>query len=228
MKKLLPFLLLMSSVQSDWAQGHYPTQDSVHIFWQPDVKLTKQDYQGQPTDNSRKMQEKYDIKVLCSTGIWSILDVAKKKKDRYNKMEKVYFAPAFERTTSVAVTDDSLSIEKENVFFDICELGTRFARAGIKNLEDSSHATGAISLMYMTIKKEMEVYKAKLFQAYFQDVYVQKNEGAFEKWRAMIDKRLEETKAWCTSPQECYRLMTGKPIEEGYIQAENVVGPLFE
>lgn len=230
MKKLLATLVLLSFIPSSWSQttpANYPTQDSVHVFWQPDVKLTRKDYQGTTNENSQRMNDKYDMKVNSSIGIWSILDVAKKKKERYIKMEKVYFAPAFERTTSVAVTDDSLEIEKENVFFDICELGTRFARAELKKLEDTTNATGSMSLMYMTIKKQMEERRAKLAGAYFQDVFVQKNEGAFEEWRTLIDRRLEETKMWSTTPQECYRLMTGKPVEKGYIQAEHVVGPLF-
>jgi hypothetical protein len=58
-------------------------------------------------------------------------------------------------------------------------------------------------------------------------VFAEKKEGAFEKWRGMIDKRLEETKMWATTPEECYRLMTGKPVAEGHMQAKIIPSPLF-
>ncbi len=227
MNKILSVALFFFTNMLCQAQTNYPTQDAVHVFWQPDLKITKKDYQGAPTTNSEKMLQKYDIKALSSLGIWSILDVPKKKKDRYTKMEKVYFAPAFEKNTSVAVTDDSMAIAKENVFFDICEIEARLARMEINKFMDSTKATGTISLIYMTVKNKMEDDKAKLFHAYFKDVFAEKKEGAFEKWRGMIDKRLEETKMWATTPEECYRLMTGKPVAEGYMQAKNIPGPLF-
>jgi hypothetical protein len=46
------------------------------------------------------------------------------------------------------------------------------------------------------------------------------------KWRELIDKWLEETQKYATTPEECYRLMSGKPIEKGYRKAKKLIGPM--
>ena len=208
-------------------QTNYPTRDSVHIFWQPNLKITHNDYNGQTNPKLLEMMEKYQFSASASVGIWSILDIPKKKKDRYKKFEKVYFAPAFERTTSSAKTNDTLQIEMQNIYLDICEVWARWARKELKTLQDTTKATGTLSIFYMTVKQDMNDHRLAMYRAYFKDVFIDKNDGAFTKWRADIDKQLEETKQWATTPEECYRLMTQKPIEVGYIVAPTLIGPMF-
>lgn len=209
-----------------FGQTLYPTKDSVHIFWQPNVKLTSKDYQGQPTSNIEELMSKYNFSASASVGIWSILDIPEKKKDRYKKFEKVYFAPAFEKTTSFTKSGDSLQIAMQNLYFDICEVWARWARKELKSFQDSTKATGTLSILYMTIKQEMNDHRLTMYRVYFKDVFINKKEGAFAKWRQEIDKELADTKQWTTTPEECYRLMLQKPIEDGYIQAPKVVGVL--
>jgi len=93
------------------------------------------------------LMAKYEFSASASVGIWSILDMPEKKKDRYKKFEKVYFAPAFERTTSYTKTDDTLQIAMQNTYLDICEIWARWARKQLSNIQDSTKATG-ISWIY--------------------------------------------------------------------------------
>lgn len=209
------------------AQPIYSTSDSIHIFWQPSTKITKDDYLGQPTSQVDKMMDEYGFTASASVGIWSVLDIPKKKRDRIKKFEKVYFAPAFEKTTSYIRTNDSIQIEMQNLYFDICELWARWARKELKTLQDTTNAAGTLSIFYMTVKEDMNKNRISMFRAYFKEVFIDKAEGAFEKWRNELDKELERTKMWATTPEECHRLLIQKPIEKGYIMAPTIMGPLF-
>jgi hypothetical protein len=226
MKRLISVTIFYLTATLCIGQPSYPTQDSVHIFWQPDVKLTSKDYQGQPTSNIEELMKKYDFSASASVGIWSILDIPQRKKDRDRKFEKVYFAPAFEKTTSFTKSDDSLQIEMQNLYFDICEVWARWARKKLKSLQDSSKSIGTLSIFYMTVKQTMNDNRLMMYRMYFKDVFIDKKDGAFAKWRQEIDKELANTKQWETTPEECYRLISQKPTEDGYIQAPKVVGVL--
>jgi hypothetical protein len=227
MKQILAITFLIFMAITCFGQTSYPTHDSVHIFWQPNLKLTYYDYTGQPDSIILDMMQKYQFSASASVGIWSILDIPKKKKDRYKKFEKVYFAPAFERTTSFAKSNDTLQIEMQNLYLDICEIWARWARKELKTLQDTTNSTGTLSIFYMTVKQDMNDRRLAINKAYIKEVFIDKIEGAFIKWKTDISKQLDETKQWATTPEECYRLMTGKPIEEGYIKAPTVIGPMF-
>jgi len=217
-------LLIAFAATIAFAQSTLPTRDSWHAFWQPGLKLTYRDYKGAATKEVVEMMDKYDFNASASVGIWSILDIPKKKADRYKKFEKVYFAPAFEFATSFARTTDSLEIEKQNIYLDICEIAARFARKKLRSIQDSTKATGTLTIMYMTVKDEMHEMRIKMYNSYFQDVFIDKKPDGFQEWRKFFDNLLSETTQWATTPEECYRLMTQKPIEKGYIEAPYVVG----
>lgn len=215
------FLYLVS-----FGQVNYPTRDSIHIFWQPNLKITLKDYKGIPQKDVEETMDKYNLTACAYVAIWSILDIPEKKRDRYKKFEKVYFAPAFNRTNSFSKTNDTLQIAMENTYLDICEICARWARKKLSEIQDTTKATGTISLMYMTVKEEMEEKKSVMYKSYFKEVYIDKMDGAFLKWRTLIDEILADTKKWATTPEECYRLMSRSPIEDGYIQAPTVVGSM--
>lgn len=209
-----------------FGQGTYPTRDSIHIFWQPGLKITYQDYRGSSQKQMDELMDKYGFSATAYVGIWSILDIPKKRKDRYKKYEKVYFAPAFERTTSYTRTNDSLQIFMQNTFLDICEIWARWAREQLTRIQDSTKATGTLSIMYMTVKQEMNYKRLAMYRSYFKDVFIDKKDGAFTDWRKLIDRWLNDTQKWATKPEECFRFMTGKPIEVGYIMAPTLIGPM--
>jgi hypothetical protein len=59
-------------------QTIYLTRDSVHIFWQPDLKITFSDYKGTASEYIERDMAKYGYSVSASVGIWRVLDVAKR------------------------------------------------------------------------------------------------------------------------------------------------------
>ncbi|OAQ43534.1 hypothetical protein A5893_17105 [Pedobacter psychrophilus] len=209
-----------------FGQKSFPTQNSTHIFWQPEVRLTIDEYQGKPIPEIDKLMDKYGFSASASVGIWSVIDIPKKKSQRNKLFEKVYFAPAFEKTTSYYTSKDTLQIEMQNYYFDICEIWARWARKELKSYQDSTKSIGIISIFYMTVKNEMNENRIAMFKEYFKQVFIEKKDGAFIKWRSIMEKNLNETKLWATTPEDCYRLMTQLPIDDNYIMAPNVVGPL--
>ena len=85
---------------------------------------------------------------------------------------------------------------------------------------------GAISIMYTSIKQEMNEKRIEVYRNYFRDVFIDKKEGSFQSWRNSIHMTLDKSKEWATRPEECYRLMTKKPIDDSYIQAPTLIGPI--
>ena len=226
LRKYLGVLIILFSGTYAFSQTNYSTKDSVHIFWQPNVKLTNNDYQGSPDSKTEEILNKYGINVSASVGIWSVLDVPKKKKDRYKYFEKVYFAPAFDKTTSYTKTSDTLQIAMESIYFDMCEYWARMARQNLASLLDTMKDIGTISIWYMTVKNDIDKRRLNMFKNYFNDVYVNKTDSSFIQWKNLINKLLNQTEKWTTKPEECYRLMSKTPIEKNYIMAPNVVGDL--
>jgi hypothetical protein len=222
MRKFLIIMAIFWKSPNCYGQVIDSTKNATHIFWQPDLELTYKDYKGTPMQAIVEDMRKYGYSASASTGIWSILDIPKRKGERTRKFEKVYIAPAFEKTTSFAKTEDTLQIQMQNLYFDICEIWARSARKQLKAWQDSTNATGTLTIVYSTIIEEMQENKKKMFRGYAKEVFVDKQEGAFLKWRKAIDTILEETQKWATTPQDCYRFVTKKPIEKGYIQAPTV------
>lgn len=225
--RVITVILFVLASQAAIGQNGYLTSNATHIMWQPDTKISKTDYQGKATSQVDDMMDEYGFTASSSVGIWSTIDIPKKKKDRSKKYEKVYFAPAFEKTTSCIRTDDSLQIEMQNLYFDICEVWARWARRELRALQDSTKAIGTLSIYYSTVKEKMHQHRVDMYRAYFQEVFVDKSEGSFESWRKAIDKILKETQMWATTPEECHRLLTRKPIEEDYISPPKIIGPLL-
>ena len=230
MKKVGTIILFLLIGLTGFSQ-EYPTRDSVHILWQPNVKITFNDYLlKEPQEEIKTLMEKYDFSASACVGIWSILDVPevpKKKKEWYRKYEKVYFAPAFERTTSFAQTNDTLQIEIQNLYFDMCEFWARWARRELDSLQvQMDNATGVKAIWYSTIKAEMNENRIRMFQHYFKEVIIDKKENGFTEWRELIEGMLQKLEAWTTRPEECYRLLTERPIEKGYIQAKTIMGDM--
>jgi hypothetical protein len=188
--------------------------------------LTRLDYQGKISPEVEKIMTDYNLTASASVGIWSVLDIPKKKKDRYTNYEIAYFVPAFDKATSSLKTTDTIQIEIQNLYFDICELSARFARKELKELQDTSKSVGAISIMYTTIKDQMHQKRISMYKQYFKEVIEDRIDGAFLKWRKQIDEALEQSKEWATTPKECYRFVLQKPVEDGYIMAPTLIEPL--
>jgi hypothetical protein len=221
-EKLLLILLILFSY-SGISQTTYITRDSIHIGWQPNVSLNVNDYKGDKDQKKLEKVSKFNITALASTGIWSILDIPEKIKNRGKLLEIAYFAPFFETSTSFYLTNDTLQIQKQNMYFDIHEISARWARKQLAAIQDKVKAYGTIHIMYEKVKQEMEELDHQLCLSYTGDVFINNKDGAFKKWRENINVQLKETEQWATTPKDCHRLLLGKPIEKGYIKAPNII-----
>jgi len=220
------FTLILFLSLCSYGQEPQPTENSTHIFWQPSVKLISVDFKGDTTAQIMDLCRKYNFSASASFVICSILDVPKKKKDRGKKLEKVYFAPAFCKAESFTLTQDTLQVAMQALFFDICELSARWARKNLQQLQDSLKGYGTLYIMFTTVEEEMQEMKKGMYASYFKEVFIDKNPGAYESWRKFYNEMLEETKAWATKPEECYRFISGKPVEPGYEMSPTVMPPV--
>ncbi|SEW00155.1 hypothetical protein SAMN05428988_1147 [Chitinophaga sp. YR573] len=225
-KLTITFILLIVSLNS-FAQVNYPTHDSAYIFWQPGITLTYNDFRGDTVGGKyTELYKKVGLQSEAYIGLWSILDVPKKKKDRGRKLEKVYVAPAFDKTASYAITNDTMEIAIQQVYFDIAETWARWARQQLSRYQDSMKGYGVSLLMYSTVIKDAKAGRQQMNSAYAEDVIISKKQGAFEKWRKLIDNQLNETALWATKPEDCYRFIVRKAIDKEYEESPVVVGVL--
>jgi hypothetical protein len=206
------------------------TESQRHIFWQPDRVLTEKDFQGDGIQNPKfvKYCDELDLCVVASIGVFAVLDIPKKKRKRGELIEKAYFAPAFEKSTSFIIKLDSTGIAKQKVVFDIFEVSARFARQQLQNLQDSIGGYGTISIMFKSIEASAIEMRTSLVDSYTKDVYIDKNAGAYEIWRASVDKLLAGSEEFATKPEDCYRFVKNAPIDENYEMAKTVIGNLYK
>ncbi|MDI3320790.1 hypothetical protein [Pinibacter soli] len=222
----LPLLFLLTLATSVHAQSNFVTRDSAHIFWQPGTVLSLSDFKGDSTDKYKEPHGSSNIKAFAHIVIWSILDVPKKKKDRGRKLEKAYIAPAFDITGSFALTSDATQIAKQQIYFDIAEVWARWGRQQLKSYQETVPGYGIVFSMYATVVRDMKAQQAKMNDDYAKEIFNGKSPDAFTKWRKLIDDKLEETKAWATTPQECFRFISDKPVEEDYEQSPTVMSAI--
>ena len=204
------------------------TESQTHIYWQPNRTLTEKDFQGDGTLNPKfvKYCDDFDLCTMASIGVFAVLDIPKKKRKRGELIEKAYFAPAFEKSTSYILRLDSLGIEKQKVVFDIFEVSARFARQQLQQLQDSVGGYGMIYLMFKSVEARAIEMRKSLVDSYTKDVYIDKKEGAYLEWRERVDKLLFDSKEYATKPEDCYRFVKNEPIDENYMMAKTVVGNL--
>lgn len=209
---------------------HIPTESQRHIFWQAERVLTEKDFQGNGTENPKLVQycEELDLCVLASTGVFAALDIPKKKRKRGELIEKAYFAPAFEKSTSYIIKLDSTGIAKQKVVFDIFELSARFARQQLRQLQDSIGEYGIISLMFKSVEARAIEMRTSLIDLYTKDIYIDKKTGAFELWREKVDKMLADSKEFATKPEDCYRFVKNAPIDKNYKMAKTIIDNLYK
>ena len=220
MRSLLLGLFLACVFITCNGQSKFLTRDSTHIFWQPDLSIGLQDYIGNPTNQVMDLMRRYKFGASASIGIWSVMDIPKKPKQRRRKPEKIYIAPAFERTTSFALVDDPKELEIQNTYLDICEIWARWARERLDFISDSSGTPGTLTVMFPKVMRDMEEKRMEMHGRYSREVIIEKKPAAFNGWRKIIDDELNKTKKWATKPEDCHRFVTGKPLDMDYIEAQ--------
>lgn len=193
-----------------YSQIEYKTENTDYIYWQPKTIIKKSDYLGDTIDKKHLIDQckEFNIGAMACIGLHSVLDIPKRRRYRGKMYEKVYFAPAFQKTCSFIYLFDSLDLAKQRIYFDICELAARKARKKLYNLRDSMNAYGTLSTFYFTVDTSVKETQKEMNYHYTQEVYIQNLDSAYQKWRSVIDKMLLETNDFATTDEECHRFLT--------------------
>lgn len=214
-------------------------------FWQKGCKITYESFQGDTLNISKFKADNY--KSVLSQGLWSALDIPQKKKDWKNLKEKYYFCAAIDKSESYLIETDSMSLKQAQLLWDICELATRIARKSLSDFEHEMesksirtkmskksikiygpgtkklHATGIISLHYMTAVNDGKEFGQRLTNDFIKQVIMPQNDSSFYEFRKNVDDLLNTTKDFATSEEEIARLSSGIP-SKGYKKAPIIIG----
>ena len=200
------------------------TETSKDLYWQPERKLDFSDYQSISNDECVKYNEKYGVHMQASIGFRWVVDVPKKWN---GKIDKGYIVPVFCKNCSCKLSEDSLELKVDQLLFDMTEICARRARIDLDNFQKAGNIDNPNSMFFISVKNKWEENKRKFFGGAINDILIEKQEGAYEKWRKSTDELLEETKDFATKPEDCYRIVLGKPIEKGYKKAKTITGDLL-
>ncbi|WP_416991287.1 hypothetical protein [Alistipes indistinctus] len=229
MKKLgLLFAVQLLAVCSAVGQETGPYENTTYIVWSVDRPLSEQDFLGDSTRVASEAMElfrKFDLGASASIGIWSVVDIPDKKLIRRGeRQEHIYVVPLFEKTRSFIINDDTLAVKLQQVVFDIYEWTSRFMRKELQSFQDSmGGATGSQAVVYETIRNNCKKMRDMLVGQYSREVYIEKQEGAYDKWRKFIDGQLESLKEYATGEAEWQRFLKGEPILPDYVRVKNVI-----
>ena len=243
MKYLLNAILILSIsyLSTDlYCQSEYPIESETHIFWQPNRKLSVNDFQGgSSTDSKFNRDREIGRTVIPCLGFFLEIDIPKNY--RKNKLEKVYFAPAFQKSCSFLLDDDTSNFRDAQIQFDIYELATRIARKNIwsmhaymaiqsdstwvdviNNNPDTILITGVGNIFASIARDSAMSFLNEMTYAYFNDLYfnVDSTSATYEEWRSLIDQGLRNHERFATKPEDCYRMIKNKPILKKYKKAK--------
>ena len=239
MKKIIPTIFNLSLIlQINILFGQEPeliTETDTHIYWQPDRKLTSDDFQGTPPLSEIKYCEEKGACVVPCHGLFVKVDIPKNYKK--NKLEKVYYAPAFEKACSY-IMGDTKDIRDGQIQFDMLELSSRIARKLLRDYHDfmaiSSDSnnldiikqnpdtiliTGVGTSLAWHARDSAWTFYQDISTSYIRSLYFNDKKDKYEEWRKLIDDLLEEYKMYATKPEECYRMIKKQPIIKNHKEA---------
>lgn len=200
-----------------------------HIFWSSTYQIQMEDFRDttRSTKNLTNCKD-YNLCWGAYTGLFSVMDVPKKKKDKKKKNEAIYFAPAFELNTSYRLTSDSLDFLKQLIVFDMYEIAARKCRIELDSIYNANPSIGIKGIFFKSVEADVQEQLGMMVRGYTEEVYILQKEGAYSEWRTLIDELLEETKKYQTTAEDRIRFINGKPIIDGYIKSKKVIANMFE
>ena len=223
MRILLIISLFAFTFQSN-AQTNYITENEQFIGWQPGVTFDFKDYHAEENEHQLELIKRFDYTTMTNIQIYAFLDIPRKKGQRKKKLEQVYIAPVFCKHCSFALQEDSTELKQDQVYFMIAEFASRVGRMNFDSLRTQVPGTGIYSIMFMTLKNDMIDLMRELYGSYTRDIMVDKREGAYEEWVEKLTYELANLEQYATKPEDCHRIITGKPVLDNYILAPNVMG----
>ncbi len=211
------------------------TESETHIFWQSDRKLTLIDFQGEPKPGDIKFCEEKGYCAIPCLGIFVEVDIPKNY--RRNKLEKVYFSPAFEKACSYVIKDYQ-DIRDGQLLFDMAELSSRIARKllrdyhnfmaietdsmnfyKIKANPDTILITGVGTSLAWHARDSAWSFYQEISNSYIRKVYLSAEKESYEEWRLLVDDLLKRFEIYATKPEECYRMVMKQPIIKNHKEA---------
>ncbi len=235
MKKTIILIVLAYATIMGFSQNeNYPTETETHIFWQPDRKLNSADFQRDPQDVPLGSIKECDSLGYCVVGAYGLFHVVDVTKGRYKPgryHEKLYMAPAFQKTLSSILKPDSLGIEIQQTLFDIDELHARSIRYRLQQFLDSTdfkNTDNPYTMFFTSFLEQDEQYFNEMKYVYLHDVIYKNGEWDYERWRDFVNAGLEEFKDYATTPEDCYRFVKDKPIEKKMVPAKRLMQNLFK
>ena len=243
MKFLYNFILTLGFLSiscSFYAQNGHPVESGTHIFWQPDRKLLVKDFQGgNSSDSQFNRDREIGRHVIPCLGIFVQIDIPTNY--RKNKLEKVYFAPAFQKSCSFLLDGDTSNFRDAQIQFDIYELGARIAREYIWNMHaymalksdsnlidvinnnpDTILITGIGNIFASKARDSAMHFINEITYSYLNDLFIKADSisTSYEKWRVLIDELLIKYERFATKPEDCYRMIKNAPILKNYKKAK--------
>jgi hypothetical protein len=226
----LIFIFFSFIVSMANGQSHLQTEDKENLYWQPNIKIDYSHFQSESNADCIKYNEKYGLKMSANIQLRGIVDIpkshlARKIKNRTGN-DKAYLAPAFCKNCSCILSEDSVELVVYQLLFDVAEMCARGARKELLETQKQMNINNVNTMLFTTVKNKWEERMRGTWASIYQDVLIQKKDGAYAEWRKLVDELLEANKAFSTQPNEINRLILGKPIEQDYIQAESIIGDL--
>lgn len=224
------FILLTGITFTVVAQDHIQTEDEDKLYWQPDVEIDYSHFQSESDADCIKYKEEYDFDMSASIDLIGIVDIPKSHLSRRIKKRKgddrLYLAPVFCKDCSCILSEDSVELETIQLLFDVAEMCARGVRKDLADAREEMNINNVNTMLFTTVKNKWDGRMKDTWGSIFQDVLIQKKDSAYMEWRQVVDEILESLSDFATQPYEIERLISGKPTEEGYVQAKSITGDL--
>lgn len=216
---------LVISIQT-FSQKAAPTETNNYLFWHQSRPLQPSDFKG---SGSRFLKHneycnKYNMCTMAFVGIFSTLDVPTKVSNRGKLMEKYYFVPVFEKSSSYILKKDTAGVKKQQIIYDIYEISARFARKKMKQYQDSLEGYGSATLVFKTVEADAAQFRTELVNAYTTDLYANKNENSYDLWRERINILLTNTEKYATKDEDYLRALKKQPLSKKYTTPKQFIG----
>jgi len=221
-ERSLLFIVLWTLSSALCAQTSFKTEDEKDIYWQPGTKIDFSDYQSKSDSDCVKFHQKYGLNMSSSIGFRGVVDVPNRK----GKFDKFYLAPVFCKNCSCLLTEDSMGLKVDKLMFDMAEVCARGARKELLEIQSKFNADNTNSMYFTTVKNRWDERLRSFFGTVMREILIEKKDSAYISWRATVDELLQQTEAFSTKPEDCYRFISDKPLEKNYKMANQIMGDL--